>query len=124
MTRVNDPAGIRARGLASLLLTLLLVSPVRAGFLEELVQTLYLSEVAGYCSLIDESVALGFRHERKRIIDSGGLSRSQVDSANAKAWKLSHAEWQNRGLGGFRAWCRDEGIAAAEYFRKIGERLQ
>jgi hypothetical protein len=35
------------------------------------------------------------------------------------AWKMAHAEWQNRGLGGFRNWCRTEGMEAADFFRNI-----
>mgnify|MGYP007063836376 CR=1 FL=1 len=29
-----------------------------------------------------------------------------------RGWQLAHAEWQNRGLGGFRAWCAGEGREA------------
>jgi hypothetical protein len=31
-------------------------------------------------------------------------------------WTDADLEWGNRGLGGFRNWCRTEGIAAARRF--------
>lgn len=119
MIRRNDPVLVPARYCATLVVIGLLTLPVRADSLTELVDVVYLVEVAGYCSLVDDSVVRGFRRERRRIIDASNFSQSQIESANATAWKMAHAEWQNRGLGGFRAWCRDEGTAAAEHFRNL-----
>lgn len=35
-------------------------------------------------------------------------------SSCARAWQDAHAEWRNRGLGGFRAWCRGDARRTAE----------
>jgi hypothetical protein len=86
---------------------------------KDLVRTLYLAEVANYCALVDENVAAGFRRERDRIIERDEVSPADYEQARSLAWKMGHAEWQNRGLGGFRNWCRTEGTQAAEFFRKL-----
>ncbi len=31
-----------------------------------------------------------------------------------QAWNEAHWEWENRGLGGFKAWCRNEAADAAQ----------
>ncbi len=79
----------------------------------------YRLEVAGYCSLGDDAVATGFRIERDRLIARDRLDRESVERARMSAWQMAHAEWQNRGLGGFRNWCRTEGQGAARHFRDI-----
>jgi hypothetical protein len=40
-----------------------------------------------------------------------------VQNARMEGWKFGLAEWQNRGLGGFRNWCKTEGTRIVEYFR-------
>ncbi len=82
----------------------------------ELSQVFYDFEVAGYCGLVTNSVGHGFRREANRLIERNGLDRETVNQLRGDAWQAAHAEWQNRGLGGFRNWCRTEGRAAAERF--------
>ncbi len=83
--------------------------------------SVYRLEVAGYCSLVDEGVAAGFRLERDRIIAAESLDSEDIERSRMTAWQMAHAEWQNRGLGGFRNWCRTEGAEAAAYFRAIAD---
>ncbi len=118
MSRRQDPIAIVPACLAAILLG---ISSARADeqSFEDLVRIVYLAEVVGYCSLADARVATGFRRARDRIVDSGGLEEEDIMRARAEGWKLAHAEWQNRGLGGFRNWCRTEGLEAAEGFRAI-----
>lgn len=85
--------------------------------LGELVHTMYLAEVTNYCSLVDEAVINGFRRETGRIIADEDISEKEIESVRSEAWQMGHAEWQNRGLGGFRNWCRTEGVEAADFFR-------
>jgi hypothetical protein len=40
-----------------------------------------------------------------------------VQNARMEGWKYGLAEWQNRGLGGFKNWCNTEGKEIVEYFR-------
>ena len=42
------------------------------------------------------------------------LSREEMDALRGRAWRDAHAEWQNRGLGGFRAWCREDARHGAD----------
>ncbi|HSS64585.1 MAG TPA: hypothetical protein VLS27_09130, partial [Gammaproteobacteria bacterium] len=82
----------------------------------ELSRVFYDFEVAGYCGLVTNSVGRGFRREADRLIERDGLDRETVNRLRGDAWQAAHAEWQNRGLGGFRNWCRTEGSAAAGRF--------
>ena len=79
-------------------------------------ETYYEYEVAGYCSLVTAGVAAGFERQVTRILDGIEVDQATIDQVRGKAWQAAHWEWQNRGLGGFRAWCRNEGQAAAERF--------
>ena len=69
----------------------------------------YAFEVTGYCSLVDEAVGRGFAARERMLRRRSGLDDAAVTQLRGKAWQAAHAEWQNRGLGGFRAWCRDDG---------------
>jgi hypothetical protein len=79
-------------------------------------ETYYEFEVAGYCSLVSDSVAAGFRRQVARILGDTAIDQETLNTIRGKAWQAAHWEWQNRGLGGFRGWCRNEGQAAAEGF--------
>ena len=99
---------------------LLLMSPAEAApdavTREALGEAYYEIEVAGYCGLISDAVAAGFRRQEKRILGNSVVEQETLDVIRGKAWQAAHWEWQNRGLGGFRGWCRKEGHAAAERF--------
>ncbi len=119
--RRHDPTRPRAGRSALCALALLAGTAAaqdtdHAGALADLV---YRVEVASYCSLVAPLVAEGFRRERDRIIAAGSLQVDDVEQARMEGWKRADAEWQNRGLGGFRNWCRTEGLEAADFFRGI-----
>ena len=71
------------------------------------------------CSLVTHAVAAGFQRRVARILEDSDVDRETLDAVRGEAWQAAHWEWQNRGLGGFRGWCRSEGRAAAEGF--LGE---
>ena len=75
----------------------------------------YRMEVAGYCSLVSAAVARGFARRAEVLERDLRLSDARRDHVRGKAWQAAHAEWQNRGLGGFRAWCANEGREAADW---------
>lgn len=77
----------------------------------------YKMEVLNYCGLIDDEVSKGFKQQRDHIILSQNLTPEDVQKARLEGWKFGLAEWQNRGLGGFKRWCNTEGREIAEYFR-------
>ena len=70
----------------------------------ELAKAFYDFEVAGYCGLVTDDVGNGFRREAKRLISRDAVDADTVTHLRGKAWQAAHAEWQNRGLGGFRNW--------------------
>jgi len=77
----------------------------------------YKMEVLNYCGLIDDEISLGFKQQRDHIIASQNLTPEDVQNARMEGWKFGLAEWQNRGLGGFRNWCKTEGKEIEDYFR-------
>ncbi len=101
-------------------LFLLLMSPVRADVdtatREALRDSYYELEVASYCGLVSEAVAAGFQRQERRILGDAAVEQEILNEIRGKAWQAAHREWQNRGLGGFRGWCRNEGKAAAQRF--------
>lgn len=83
---------------------------------EALSAAYYAFEVAGYCGLVSDAVAAGFRRRVGRILADADIDRETLNTLRGKAWQAAHWEWQNRGLGGFRGWCRNEGRSAAQGF--------
>lgn len=77
----------------------------------------YKMEVLNYCGLIDNEISQGFKQHRDHIIASQNLTPEDVQNARTEGWKFGLAEWQNRGLGGFRNWCKTEGMEIVDYFR-------
>jgi len=77
----------------------------------------YKMEVLNYCGLIDDEISQGFKQQRDHIIASQNLTPEDVQNARMEGWKFGLAEWQNRGLGGFRNWCKTEGKEIVDYFR-------
>ncbi len=84
---------------------------------EPLPLLVYKMEVLNYCGLIDDEISAGFKQQRDRIIVSQNLTPEDVQNARMEGWKFGLAEWQNRGLGGFKNWCKTEGKQIVDYFR-------
>ena len=59
------------------------------------------------------TAARGFRAAAAPLVEASELDREGLDALRGRAWQAAHAEWQNRGLGGFRAWCRNEATEGA-----------
>jgi len=72
--------------------------------------------VCEYCGLVNFEVFDGFRREAATLIEREKLSEAAERKVRLRAWTDADLEWGNRGLGGFRNWCRTEGIAAAQHF--------
>jgi len=116
--------GARRCAPAAAVVALMLSTPVCSDGLdaagrEALNAAYYDFEVAGYCGLVSDAVGAGFRRRVARILGDTRVDQSTLNQLRGDAWQAAHAEWQNRGLGGFRGWCRNEGRAAAEGF--LGE---
>ena len=87
----------------------------------DLIEVFYDLEVASYCGLVSDPVSSGFHREKARIMDRHNISDEAMQQARMTAWKETHEEWQNRGLGGFKGWCRTEGRAAVQKFLAVPE---
>lgn len=86
----------------------------------ELTRVYYQREVmAAYCGLGSAQSTAGFHRVEQEIIVRKNLNQKDREKARTQAWKDAHAEWSNRGLGGFKNWCRTEGAAAMERFEEM-----
>ncbi len=75
--------------------------------------------VTSYCATLSPEVEVGFRRELRAVVARFDLSEADAKSARIEGWVAADAEWSNRGLGGYRAWCASEGVAAAQRFLDI-----
>ena len=82
----------------------------------KLVYLMYRIEVTNYCGLTSDEVIAGYRLQRDALLAEHPLSKSLVDRARGEAGKLAYREWDNRGLGGFRGWCRNDATRYAGQF--------
>lgn len=80
----------------------------------EIRRLLYDFEVASYCGLVTDDVGEGFRSKLAALVARDPVGREEMDALRGRAWQDAHAEWQNRGLGGFRAWCSGDARRAAD----------
>jgi len=115
LTNLRRALSLKLRVLS---LGLLLAVPI-VGFsqklhkFDNLTEAVYFFEVTLYCGLATDAVIKGYRHLENGFRQTHNLTSEEVDKQRGKGWNLAHAEWQNRGLGGFRAWCATEGREAA-----------
>jgi hypothetical protein len=89
-----------------------------------LTRVVYEFAVTSYCGTQDREVDRGFRAELAALTERGGFDEDSARRQRIRGWVEAEEEWRNRGLGGFRAWCLGEGLAAARHFQAIarGER--
>lgn len=69
--------------------------------------------VADQCGLTTGAVIAGYRSEYAAVVARDGLDEAAQKEARLAALVAFDYEYQNRGLGGSRAWCRTEGAAGA-----------
>ena len=90
------------------------------GALQEVV---YGFAVAEYCGLLNPAVAEGFHLERQWIVARDGISPEREYADRIAA--IMAADWQygDHGLGGYRGWCRSEGMTAVNRFLTFREAI-
>lgn len=69
----------------------------------------YKREVLMYCGISDGQAVQGFLDRQMQLVERYAMTESMQLQAASDARQAAHAEWQNRGLGGFRGWCHKEG---------------
>ena len=82
----------------------------------ELVAVMYGFNVAAQCGLMDGSLFDGYRRRVQVLILHHGLTQADLRRALMAADMAFELEYSDRGLGGYRNWCRTEGIDAAKNF--------
>ena len=87
----------------------------------DLERAFYEMGVIGYCGLSSDPVNAGFQREVAQIVKRDGVEEDGIISARNRALTLVELEWSNRGLGGFRGWCRTEGETAVHRFLSVPE---
>jgi hypothetical protein len=97
--------------------------PLAAGHEGEGTRTLrhvvYDLGVTSYCNLLTPEVEAGYHREIARLTKRAGLNEADAKALRIAGWVDADREWGNRGLGGFRAWCESDGLAAARHFLAI-----
>ncbi len=73
----------------------------------------YAYEVASHCGLVSAEVEAAFRVGRMRLAAGAGVDAAAIKALRISAIVAAGREYQNRGLGGYRAWCAGEGRDAA-----------
>ena len=81
---------------------------------EEIRGLLYDFEVASYCGLVTGDVGEGHRSRPTALVERDRVGREEMDALRERVRQDARADWRNRELGGFRAWCRREARHAAE----------
>lgn len=122
---------VHERGLLRQLLTVLfasvLLAPVSMAAAEEergVTRVVYEFAVTSYCGTLDEAVTAGYHAEIAAVTQRSGIDSETARRQRIQGWVEAENEWRNRGLGGHRAWCADEGVAAARHFQAIARGQQ
>jgi hypothetical protein len=81
--------------------------------------------VVEHCGLLNPQLRRGFELELRDRLDRERLGDEEAEAARTQASLAFEREWHNRGLGGSRPWCREEGkrAALAFYGRFIDDRF-
>lgn len=79
-------------------------------------QLAYMYGVAEYCGLNTAEVFDGYQRESRFIRRRDGLTDPTARLLRVRGLIEADLEYGNRGLGGFRHWCRTEGLDAAQHF--------
>jgi hypothetical protein len=73
--------------------------------------------VTSYCGLLTPELEAGFKRVLAEETARRGLDADAARAERIKGWVAADREWGNRGLGGFRSWCAEDGPPAVARFR-------
>jgi hypothetical protein len=107
--------------LAVIAATVAAATPARADLAADataLERVVYAYGVVEYCGLADQAVFDGYAREVAAIVAAENLSEAEYRAQRYNAALAVELEIGDRGLGGYRTWCRDEGAPAAVRFRE------
>ena len=79
-------------------------------------EAIYAFAVAESCGLLNRAVAEGFHLERDWIVARDGITPERERADRIAATMAADWQYGDHGLGGYRGWCRSEGLAAVDRF--------
>lgn len=82
----------------------------------DLFKVYYDANVLEYCGLITRESNGGFHLSRDALILRDTVSEDQQRNIRISAYTAADVEYENRGLGGYKGWCRTEGKDAYDRF--------
>ncbi|MEM7021170.1 MAG: hypothetical protein AAF637_01120 [Pseudomonadota bacterium] len=109
----------RLRAVPFALIGLGLMGPVAwigyrdAAATEALYHLFFSRAVAQKCGAMTHPAEQGFEVHRDRLVRGADLPPATVRALRLAGGVAEDREWLNRGLGGYRMWCAEEGRAAA-----------
>jgi len=74
----------------------------------------YDAEVLSFCGMGSPRTKVGFDRRLTALIERDGWTDVGHRAIRRRAWVAAHREWNNRSLGGHKAWCEDEGQTAQD----------
>ncbi|MEX0693385.1 MAG: hypothetical protein WD075_02975 [Rhodospirillales bacterium] len=72
---------------------------------------IYDYEVASFCGLVKSPVHRAYKEKRRDLEVSSDLSPKELTQIRVGAMADAEREYINRGLGGHKPWCRNQGMA-------------
>ncbi len=86
-------------------------------------EAVYDFAVAEYCGLLSPAVAEGFHLERQWIVAREGITPEREKADRFVASMAADWQYGDHGLGGYRGWCRSEGMGAVQRFLSFREAM-
>jgi hypothetical protein len=79
-------------------------------------QIAYMYGVVEYCGLNSAEVFDGYLRETSYVRRRDGITDPVARWLRIRGLTAADLEYGDRGLGGYRNWCRTEGLASAQHF--------
>ncbi len=80
----------------------------------ELISLIYDFSLLENCGLVSYVTYDGYRRRLSHLQARDRVDKARLSRARIAAWVAFDLEYLDRGLGGQRGWCRNEGVAAAQ----------
>ena len=104
----------RTSGVLAFPVAALIAFTASAGTPDPYYHLIYDHEVASFCGLVKRHVHDAYGAKRLTLEAASGLSAEALTRIRVGAMADAEREYINRGLGGHKPWCRNEGMAGVE----------
>jgi hypothetical protein len=86
-------------------------------------EAIYGFAVAEYCGMLDPAVAEGFELQQAWIMARDGITPERQHADRHAAMRAADWQYDDHGLGGYRGWCRSDGLTAVYRFLLFREAI-